>query len=242
MGKRPGTFSLFGVLLLSLAVVTSGCMGPAAPAPDPVDTTKPILPPDPPQSATDTNATVLAAILNRTSGGIAAFESGVSGIILFTDGTVVALEGLPWGARDRFGSCPAAVQGVLAKAAVWLKANGTIECGRDMVAASRLAKMDAASATHIATYLGRHMHLVVPAERQQAECCDRVFTGHIVWANGQETFYLDEGPTGPALPPSTTSSSATSHAGTSTPTASGSADVDAVVAQLNLLANWMQDG
>lgn len=179
----------------------------------------PVRPAAAPSPADATTGEVVAAILNRTSGGIAAFESGFSGVILFSDGVVVRIEGLPWGPRDRTGSCPTTVQAALDRAGAQLGANWTVDCAAGMVSASSMGALDADTLAAVQSHLDRHVRLDVPPNRQESGCCDRVFTTRLLTLAGMETYVIDEQQAGEMAPVSP--------------------NVDAVVQQLVVLGAWV---
>ncbi|MES2155290.1 MAG: hypothetical protein V4510_09170 [bacterium] len=145
---------------------------------------------------------IIAAVVNRTAGGIAGWSSGASGVLVFSDGTVLRLQGQPWGVAGRTGWCAAEVQQALEVAARSLGRNGTIDCGRDLVADARMAMMGPDALSAIRDDLQAMAPATVPATRQTADCCDRVFTTRHLWVSGAETFLVDEqdGPPAPTSP------------------------------------------
>lgn len=177
-----------------------------------------VVPIDGPAPAGVPQGTVLAAVVNRTSGGIAAFESGVSAVILFSDGNVLRLQGMPWGPPGRAGSCATEIQEALTVARRSLGTNGTIDCRADMVADATIGRMGPEALAAIRVHLDGLAPVTVPASRQQGGCCDRVFATRYLWLEGAETFVMDEQQTGP-------------------PTAVGTT-ADAVMAELAALGGW----
>jgi len=208
--------------VLLAALLLAGCVGgpstssSSSAAPGGLS---PVAPSGAPQPAAGSNGTVLAAVLNRTDGGIGAFRSGVSGVVVFSDGVVLRFEGLPWGARERTGSCAAAVQAVLDRAAAQLGDNATVRCGPDMVQTAAVGRMGSDDVASMTTFLNRHVRLDVPPSRQSYGCCDRVFTTRQLWNQGAHNFIVDEHAQGP---PAATSD-----------------NIDAVLDQLDGLGAWM---
>ncbi len=180
-----------------LALVLAGC------ASDPVHVRRDsgdLVPVDAALAAGVPQGTVIAAIVNQTSGGIAGWESGVSAVLVFSDGTVVRLEGLPWGMRGQTGDCSASIQQALVVANRTLMQDRAIDCSVDMVASAQMGSMRPEALAEIRAHLAALGPLTVPAWRQQNDCCDRVYTTRVLWLDDAKAVVIDEQQSGEPAP------------------------------------------
>lgn len=141
-----------------------------------------------------TRGPILAALHIQTCGGLAYECSGVSGLVLHEDGSIVAFWGVPWKpGTPRLTSC-AAYEDSIRNLNATLGSDWAVPCGEEWnMTPPRGGTVPSRAMSAMRDRLRMLDDLGVPPKRQETPCCDRLYTTVHLAANGKQTYFVQEG-------------------------------------------------